>query len=409
MKPIPFALPLLLALTAHAEDWPRFLGPRQDNTVTEAKLNLDWGEFGPPALWKAEVGNAYSPPVVAGGKVYVFHRLGQEEILEARKVTDGTPVWRRGYATRYEDQYGYNNGPRASPFVDGAMVYSFGAEGTLTAFATSDGTQAWQRRLNAELNAEPNFFGTGPSPVVEGGTVIVSVGGTHKGVVLGIDKLTGKTAWTATEDGQSYSTPVVADIAGQRTAVVVTRNRILALDPATGALRFSAPFQSRTYESVNAASPVVSGDEVFCSSTYGVGSILLRAKPAGDWETVWRDESSMENHWATSLKIGDALYGMHGRHESGSSFRCIDWKTGKVRWEAPKGLGRATFVYHQGHFIAVGERGDLALIEVSPDGYKEKRKVRVLDYPCWTPPVISDGRLFLRNEKTLVCFDLRKP
>ena len=87
----------------------------------------------------------------------------------------------------------------------------------------------------------------------------------------------------------------------------------------------------------------------------------------------------------------------------------FELETGKVRWEAPKGLGRATFVYHQGHFIAVGERGDLALIEVSPDGYKEKRKVRVLDYPCWTPPVISDGRLFLRNEKTLVCFDLRKP
>ena len=106
--------------------------------------------------------------------------------------------------------------------------------------------------------------------------------------------------------------------------------------------------------------------------------------------------------------MGDHLYGMHGRHESGSSFRCIEWATGKVLWDAPKGLGRATFVLAQGHFIAVGERGDLALVEVSPDAYKEKRKVRVLEYPCWTPPVISDGRLFLRNERTLLCYDLAK-
>jgi hypothetical protein len=115
----------------------------------------------------------------------------------------------------------------------------------------------------------------------------------------------------------------------------------------------------------------------------------------------------MENHWATSIYHAGFLYGANGRHEQEAVMRCIDWKTGEVRWSSPRGLGRATFIMAQGHFIAMGEQGDLALIEVNPDRYVERKRVRVLEYPCWAPPVLADGLLYIRNEKILLCLDLR--
>jgi outer membrane protein assembly factor BamB len=408
--PLPALVALCLGLsTLRAEDWPRFLGPRQDNTVVEAGLNLDWPPEGPPVLWRAEVGNAYSPPVVVAGLVLAFHREGGEEALTAHRVADGSRAWRAAYPSRYEDQYGYNNGPRGSPFVQEGRVFTFGAEGVMACWKLTDGSLVWRRNLMEEYRAEPNFFGNGPSPVVADGVLLMNIGGTRAGTLLGLDPASGRTLWTATEDGQSYATPVVADLAGRRTAVFVTRNQVVALDSQTGKIFFQTPFVSRIHESVNAASPVIAGDEVFLSATYGVGGLLLRARAEGPWETVWRDARAMENHWATAIKVGDHLYGMHGRHESGSSFRCLEWATGRVVWDAPRGLGRATFVRVRDHFIALGERGDLALIEISPVEYREKRRLRVLPYPCWTPPVISDGRLYLRNERTLVCYDLRAP
>ena len=182
---------------------------------------------------------------------------------------------------------------------------------------------------------------------------------------------------------------------------------LLVVDPATGRQRYKYHFRSRLRDSVNAASPVVVGDKVFLSATYNTGSVLLRMTPGGI-EEVWKDVRAMQNHWATSIYREGFLYGMDGRHENGSNFRCIEFETGKVRWSADEGLGRATFVMADGHLIALGERGRLALIEVSPDRYIEKARLQILRYPCWTPPVLSHGLLYLRNENTLLCLDLKR-
>ena len=153
--------------------------------------------------------------------------------------------------------------------------------------------------------------------------------------------------------------------------------------------------------------PVVVDDYVFLSAAYRTGAVLLKLSPGG-LEVVWKDPKAMNSHWATSIHHEGYLYGMNGRHERSARFRCIDFMSGQVLWTAKQSLGRAVFILAEGKLIALGERGILALIEASPESYRERARVQVLKYPCWTPPVLSHGLLYVRNETRLLCLDLRK-
>lgn len=389
------------------EDWPNFLGPRHDGTSLETGWLRDWPDEGPEVLWTAEVGEAYSAPVRVDDRLVIFHRDGDQEIIHCLNAETGTPFWEFKYLTTYEDRYGYNNGPRSSPSIDDGRVYTYGAEGILTCLDLKDGSKVWQRPVNKEYNVPQGFFGAGGAPYIEGDLILINLGGPGGNGVAAFNKKTGETVWTTSDDGASYSTPLVREIDGKRMALFFTQAGFLALDPLTGNAYHEMPFRSRTRESVNAATPVVVGNRVFLSATYNVGSVLLDLS-GGELTEVWRDREAMQNHWATSLYIDGNLYGMDGRHENGSNFRCIDFETGEVHWSADEGLGRSTYTYADGHLIALGERGHLALIEVSPEKYIEKKRIKLLRYPCWTPPVLSHHRLYLRNERILTCLDLKK-
>jgi len=390
---------------ASGEDWPCFLGPRQDGISRETGILKQWPAGGPPRVWSRRVGNSYSAPVTARGRLVVFHRVKGNETLDCLDARTGKALWSFDYPTEYEDRYGYNNGPRSSPNIDGNRVYAYGAEGTLTCLDFETGRLLWQRRANQEFRVPQGFFGAGTAPLIEEGLVLLNLGGPDGAGVVAFDKLTGKTVWKASSDGASYSTPITRTINGKRLAVFFTQAGLLALDVKTGAEAYRFPFRSKLYESVNAASPVVVDDIVFLSATYGVGSVALRMG-SGGLEPLWQNRTAMQNHWATSIYWQGFLYGMDGRHESGSNLRCIEFKTGTVKWSADQGLGRASFIMADGHLIALGERGDLALIEVNHEKYIEKARARVLDYPCWTPPVLSHGLLYVRNENLLTCLDL---
>lgn len=391
----------------YSEDWPRFLGPDATGVSRELDLNLDWPEEGPPELWRRELGAAYSAPVAQGDRLVLFHRLGDEEILECVQPLTGETIWRYGYPTQYVDSFGFNGGPRSSPAIDDDRVYSFGAEGMLSCVDLETGTLRWQRNLNEEYGVPQNFFGVGTSPVIEGNLVLLNLGGPQGAGVIALNKTLGATVWTSTSEGASYSTPIVRTVREQRLAIFFTREGLLVLDPQSGAERYRYEFRSRNEASVNAATPVIVGDVVFLSASYNVGAVALRLGETGV-AAIWKDPRAMSNHWATSIYAGGYLYGMDGRHESGSNFRCIDFQTGAVRWTADQGLGRASFLMAEGHLIALGERGELALIEVNPERYIEKRRIQAMDYPCWTPPILARGLLFLRSETQIACFDLRR-
>jgi outer membrane protein assembly factor BamB len=350
----------------------------------------------------------YSAPVTAEGRMVIFHRLENEEIIECIDARDGSKThWRYAYETRYVDSYGYNGGPRSSPAIHGNRVYTNGVEGMVTCLDFESGKLVWQRQVSEEFNAPKGFFGVGTSPVVDGNLLLLNVGAPDGAGVVAFDAETGETAWKTSDHTASYSTPIAATVHGERLAIFHTGDGLLVLEPETGAERYSYPFRSRIRSSAIAATPVLVDDIVFLSATYRVGAVALRILPGG-LEEVWKDERAMQSHWATSIHHEGYLYGMNGRHERNSNLRCIRFDTGEVLWSAEEGLGRSTFVMAEGHFIVLGEVGDLALIEVSPERYIEKARVHLLKKPVWIPPILSHGLLYIRNEHTLECRDLRE-
>lgn len=399
-----FAL-LLCPVLVRAEDWPQLLGPGQNGTSTETNLFLSWPPEGPKEIWRRDVGNSYSPPVVSRDQVVLFHRLGDQEVVELLNAADGKTLWRHAYDTRYEDMYGYSNGPRAAPVIADETVFTYGAEGVASALDLKDGRLLWRRPLNQEYDVPQNFFGVGTSPIMIRDLVVFLVGATNNAGMVALDVKTGKTRWTAVAQSASYASPVSRSIGGRDYVLALMREGFVMVDAESGTERFSFPFRARVHESVNAASPVCIEDQVFLSSSYRVGAAMLSV--AGETpRVVWQDREAMENHWATSIHHEGYLYGYHGRHESESRLRCIRAQDGAVQWTADQGLGRATLLKAENHFIALGERGALALIEIRPDRYVEKRRAQLLDYPSWAPPALSNKRLFLRSDRLLLCLSL---
>lgn len=390
-------------------DWPKFLGPDSNATSQETGLLLDWPSEGPPQLWSRPLGESYGPPVVSRGRLLIFHRIDDKEVIECIDAETGaTTHWTYGYPTDYVDQYGYNGGPRSCPVVDGDRVYTFGAEGVLTCLEFDTGALVWQRQVNEDFYVPPGFFGVGVAPVIEEELILINVGGPDGAGVVAFDKTTGETVWTASNDTASYSTPIVGTVNGERLAIFHTGDGLLVLEPTSGKIRHQYSFRSRLRESAIAATPLLVDDIVFLSATYKIGAAAL---DIGDEKLVevWKEVDAMQNHWAMSVYRDGYLYGLDGRHESSANFRCVDFKTGEVVWShRPKPVGRASFIMAENHLIALGERGHLLLIEVSPEGYKEKARVQLLDYPSWTPPILAQGRLYIRNENRLLCLDLSK-
>lgn len=398
---------VLLPLALVAADWPQFHGPNRDNHSGETGLNWTWPAGGPPVAWERPVGQGWAGPVVAAGKLVLFHRAGDEEKVEALDPATGKGVWSFGYRAKYRDDFGFDEGPRATPAVAGDTVVTLGANGDLHAIDFATGKTRWHRALLAEYRAEKGFFGVACSPLVTDGKVLVNVGARGAGVVA-FDLATGKEAWKATDDAAGYSSPVVAQVDGKTTAVVLTRDGLVGLDPATGAVRFAHPYKPRIRESVNAATPLVKDGDIFLTVSYGLGAALLRPK-GGAVEEVWANDKSLSSQYNTPVRVGDYLYGAHGRADAApAELRCVEWKTGAVKWGQPR-FGPAALIAVDGGLLALTERGELVRFDASPAAYTERGRAAVLGAPTRAAPALSDGRLFARDGAKLVCVNLKRP
>jgi outer membrane protein assembly factor BamB len=389
-----------------AADWPQFLGPTRNSTSAETGLLATWPAKGLPLSWERPVGEGYSGPVVSGGRLILFHRVGDEEVVECLDAATGKGHWKFSYPTAYDDDFGKGNGPRSTPLVAGNRVYTLGAEGRLHCLDLDSGKKVWDRSVTADYGAPKNFFGVGTSPLLEGDRLLLNVGGRGAGIVA-LNKDTGKEVWKATDDGASYSSPVAATIDGRRHVIFLTRAGVVSLDPATGLVRFRLPWRSRSNASVNAATPVVVKDEVFISASYETGAVLLKVGKDGATE-VWKGDDILSNHYDTSVYHDGFLYGFDGRQELGAGLRCVEWKTGKVRWTRDK-YGCGSMVLADGKLIILGEKGDLVLVTPTPEGYREKSRIRLFkNLPCRSPIALADGRLYARDAKRLVCLYLKQ-
>jgi outer membrane protein assembly factor BamB len=403
---------------AVADDWPAWLGPHGDNSSRETGWLKDWPDAGPPRLFERTIGEGYSAVAVAAGRLILFHRLADDLVVEALDPLSGKGQWEHRYPTDYVDRYGYNGGPRCSPVIDLAgaekQVFTLGPKGILYALRLADGAKRWRRDLLGEFKVEPFFFGVGAAPVIDGRRLIVNVGGTEAdtGVALAFDKDSGELLWKTPTGGGGYAAARVAEIAGARHVFIFHRTGLSSLDPESGRKRWTYLWHSKIYDSVNATTPVIAGDIVFISAAYRTGSSALRVKD-GSYDVLWKDDEAarekiMESHWSNVNLVGKHLYGFSGRHEAESRLVCVELETGKVAWRWDGGLGRGSMLHADGRFIALGERGDLALLELSPAGHTVHRQVQgLLSAPAWTPPVLAGGVLYLRDEKKLIALDLR--
>jgi outer membrane protein assembly factor BamB len=416
----------LLLVTLTAADWPTFLGPTRDNVSPEKGIINPWPKEGLRKLWDCELGIGYAPPAVAGGKLFHFDRFGDNCRVTARDAATGKVLWKYEYPTDYEDRYGYDPGPRAGPVVDGDHVYAYGPEGTLVCLRAADGGEVWKVVTREKWFFHQNFFGVGSSPVVEGDLLLVPVGGSAKGprpidfrtakpdgtAVVAFDKKTGAVKWAAGDELSSYTSPVVTTIDGKRTGLYFARGGLYGFDPQTGAARFHFPWRAKIEESVNAANPMVVGDRVFLTECYAVGSALVEVKD-GKPKAVWTDaekdriDKAMLAHWCTPIHHAGYVYGCSGRDSADADLRCVELATGDVKWVKPV-RARSTLLMVDGHFVCLSETGYLSLIKVTPEKYDEVSRFRVpgLEYPCWAPPVLSDGRLYVRGREKLVCLEL---
>ncbi len=405
-------------------DWPIWLGPNQDGTFHEPGWLKEWPDGGPPRVFTKPIGEGYSSVSVAEGILVLFHRIGDQLHIDALDPLDGERKWRYSYPTDYRDRYQYSGGPRCCPLIDVHVqprrVYTLGSKGVMTCLELDSGRKIWQRDLQAEYEIQPNFFGVGAAPTLYKESIIVNLGGTDPGtgMTLALDKTSGAEKWKSPTGGGGYAAARVAAIYGLDHLLIFHRTGMTSFDPADGAPRWEFPWYSRDYESVNAATPVVVGDHVFFSATYGTGGVLLRVKSGGDgseYETVWKDdlrsrEKILDTHWSTAIHVDGYLYGFAGRHEGSATLRCVELKSGQVKWSWRSYLGRGVLLHSEGHFIALGERGDLSLFKLTPMGYEEMRRIpRVLKWPAWSVPTVAQGLLYLRDEEKLVCLDLRSP
>ncbi len=399
------ALALAVGAQSPVADWPQFLGPDRTGVYRGPALAEAWPASGPRVVWQKPVGQGFSGPVVAEGRVILFHRVSNREVVEALDARTGASQWRYDYPTSYRDDFGFDEGPRAVPVVANGIVYTFGAEGQLHAVALATGTRVWSEDTMRRFGVAKGFFGAAGSPLVEDGRVIANIGGRGAGVVA-FDAKTGKVLWAAGDDDASYSSGTGATIGGRRIAVFLTRTRLVGLDPATGQVRFERPWRARQAASVNAATPLVIGDLIFVSAEYGPGAAALRVQGSTLTE-LWASDDVLSSHYATSVHRDGYLFGYHGRQEFGPSFRAVELSTGRVRWSQDN--FRAGSVTLAGdRLLIVRESGELILAALSPDAFRPLARAQILPATVRAYPALAGGLLYVRNEKTLVCLDLQK-
>ena len=421
------------------ENWPHFLGPHMNATTLESPLLKKWPASGLEVLWERERGESYACPVIAGGRLFYFHRVKQTETIECLEPDTGKKVWSYSYPVIYQDRYGFSAGPRSSPVVDGERVYVAGVTAMLHCLNAKTGEVIWKRDLAKEAKVPQYFFGYGPTPVVHEDRLIVNIGGKGKpdgsGVcVAAFDKKSGKVLWEVLDTwGASYASPVVATIRGKACALVLAAGEskpahggLLTIDVETGEVYDRFPWRARKYESVLASSPlVIDESHVFISECYELGGVLLAFDESLKSKPLWK-QREFGMHFMMPIVKDDHLFGFAGRNPPDTEFKCVDLMTGEVKWTKDyrwekdgliEGLFRGSLLQAGDRYFALGEDGIFVEIALTPEGTKEIQRTRLFTArEAWTLPSLHKGLLYVvqntpdvedGTKRRLICYDLR--
>ncbi len=401
-----------------AADWPQWRGPNRNGISQEMGLLKEWSNGGPQVLWRVSLGEGFSGISVVSGRVYTMFSEGDDEFVVCLNASNGEEVWRFRSDSNYHESQG-GNGPRATPTIDGELLFTVTAQGKLYALNTENGEKVWSHDLQEEFGSKIPRWGGCTSPLVEGDLLLVEVGGKDGKSIVAFDKKGGDVVWSSHTDILGYSSPIAVTIDGIRQLIVFTGTQLVSVSPENGNLYWTYPWQ--TEYDVNAATPVfIAPDKIFISSGYGKGAAVVRVRvmmSAGSTtgegeggmshrepvemkvEEIWKNQD-MKNHFATSVLHGDYLYGFDN-----AILKCIDANTGMEKWKT-RGFGKGTLMLADEHLIILSDRGKLGLAEATPSAYNEVASAEVLSGLCWTVPTLANGRLYARNENEMVCLDM---
>jgi outer membrane protein assembly factor BamB len=392
--------------------WPNLFGPSHNNISAETGLALAWSAEGPPCHWQREVGTGYSSPVVLGERLILLHRAGDQEHVECLHAERGDTLWKYSYPTGYRNRYHFSHGPYSTPAMDAQHVYAVGAEGQIHCLRTSDGALVWRRPLYQEFGVPLGDFAVAASPLLDGNRLIFNLGATDKQAgIIALDKQTGETLWTATDHGASCATPCAATVHGRRTALVVTFEGLVAVESQLGSVLWSLPHRPKSPDSINATSPLVVGDRVVMVTGPGPGAVCVRMLAGGGHEVLWQDRRVLDSQFNNMVCVDGCLYGFGSRRQGGAPLRCVDLETGRLRWSWSSPIERGCILAADGHFILWGEHGHLASLKIDSERpiVRALTEEPLLETPCYSAPALQHGLLYVRNEQTLRCYDLRGP
>ena len=420
-----FGLSAFLCLaSARADDWPQWRGPNRDGVWREDGLVERFAGSQLKLRWQADVGSGYSGPTVAGGRVFVTDRLvepTQQERVLCFDWETGRPLWKHVYDCPYV-KVGYTAGPRASVTIDDGRAYSLGTMGHLFCFEAASGKILWSHQLAEEYRVRMPIWGLASAPLVEGDLLIVQCGG-EQACIVAFDKRTGAERWKALDDRASYSAPIMIEQAGRRVLVCWTGDNVVGLEPKSGELFWQHPFKP-TRMVIGIGTPVVDRDRLFVSCFYD-GSLMLKLaadRPAVSevWRRLGPDEQHTDSLHAmigTPWILGDFIYGV----DSYGQLRCLKADTGDRVWESldavPKARWATIHMVRNGERMWMfNERGMLIIARLSPEGYDEISRAKLLDPTsvqlgqrggvCWSHPAFAYRHIFARSDDKLVCASL---
>ena len=386
--------------TLLAADWPYFRGPNHDGKSAES---ISWPKDGPKEQWRINVGIGHSAVSVVGDRAYTMGNANETDTVFSIDVKTGKVVWKHSYPCNEKVGIKDYDGPFATPTVANGIVYTLSRKGDVFALDARDGKVIWARNIVKEDDVRvPGFGGLAGSPLILGEKLILN--GSSGGMAL--DAKTGKTLWKSGMGAGGHATPVPLKIGPKPTSRSTRPRTLSVVDAADGKEIWITPRLQPI--GVNAPDPVVDGTKVFVTAGRAFGGALFDV--TGDTKPLWEQEG-LSSHWHTSVLVNGFLYGPDGNNSEGAgrsptSLRCLDWKTGEIKWTEPK-LEFNGLIAVGGKLLVLTEKGDLVLAEASPNSYKELGSARVIEGRAFTAPVFANGKVYARNTKgDVVCLDL---
>jgi outer membrane protein assembly factor BamB len=392
--------------SARANDWPQWRGPNRDGVNGEKGLLQQWPQGGPALAWRTtEAGVGFSSVSVAKGRVLTLGDSGGGARFRAFDERSGRTLWISDPIGR---PGGGPPGTRSTPAVDGELVYGLGQFGDVACVEAATGKLRWKKSLTKDFGGSVPNWEYSESPLVDGDKVLCTPGGS-KGAVVALNKKTGEVLWqsAAFTDEAHHSSIIAADLGGRRQYIQLTPQSVAGLATEDGAVLWRAPRRGRT---AVVPTPICGNEDVFVTSGYGVGCNLFKVtKSASGFEArqVYANKN-LDNHHGGVIRIGEHIYG----HSDSRGWVCLEMKTGKVVW-SNQGVGKGAMACADGHFYLRSEdsgRGTIALIDVTPAGYRERGRFNQPDLSgkeTWAHPVVSNGRLYIRDQALLLCYDVK--